>query len=150
MAFELMSQHGLSDWHFRFDHARRRFGCCRYRQKLITLSRPLVLLNQENQVRDTILHEIAHALTPDDGHGVRWRAKCVEIGADPARCFDDEAVRSPARPPARYRLGCKRCDWWIDRRRVTRNRYICRRCRSPLVYQMRITPSPTSAAIQPL
>ena len=47
LATELMRQHGLIDagWRFRFDHARRRFGSCRYAEKAITLSRPLVLLN---------------------------------------------------------------------------------------------------------
>ena len=46
LARELMRRHGLFDagWRFRFDHARRRFGCCRYGPKLITLSRPLTLL----------------------------------------------------------------------------------------------------------
>jgi hypothetical protein len=44
-----MRRHGLFEagWRFRFDHARRRFGCCRYGPKLITLSRPLTLLNGE-------------------------------------------------------------------------------------------------------
>jgi predicted SprT family Zn-dependent metalloprotease len=135
LAHSLLSEHGLSDWSFRFDHARRRFGSCRYRAKLITLSRPLTMLNSDEQVRDTLLHEIAHALTPGDAHGRRWKAKCLQIGANPTRCFDDDSVRSPARPPARYRLGCRRCGWWIDRRRLTRHRYSCRRCRAPLVLQ---------------
>ena len=71
LAWDLMRQHGLADlgWRFRFDHARRRFGSCKYREKAITLSRPLTLLNGEAEVRDTVLHEIAHALCPGDGHG---------------------------------------------------------------------------------
>ena len=83
LALALMRQHGLNDWTFRFDHARRRFGSCQPRRKVITLSRPLAFLNAEPQVRDTVLHEIAHALTPGDGHGSRWKRKCVEIGAEP-------------------------------------------------------------------
>jgi predicted SprT family Zn-dependent metalloprotease len=137
LALSLLYEHGLSDWSFRFDHARRRFGSCRHRAKLITLSRPLTMLNSDEQVRDTLLHEIAHALTPGDGHGPRWKSKCLQIGASPTRCFDDNSVRSPTRSPARYRLGCRRCDWWIERRRLTRHRYICRRCRAPLVLQER-------------
>lgn len=137
LAHSLLARHDLSGWSFRFDHARRRFGSCRYRAKRITLSRPLTLLSDELQVRDTILHEIAHALTPGDGHGARWKSKCIEIGANPTRCFDDESVRSPSRPPVRYRLGCRRCNWWIDRRRLTRTRYVCRHCREPLVFQER-------------
>src|SRR4051794_7171378 len=95
LAITLMRQHGLSDWTFRFDHARRRFGSCRTRLKLITLSRPLTFLNDEPQVRDTILHEIAHSLTPGDGHGPAWRRKCAEIGANPRRCYGDDEVISP-------------------------------------------------------
>ncbi len=32
-----------------------------------------------------LLHEIAHALTPRDGHGPKWRAMCVRVGARPTR-----------------------------------------------------------------
>ena len=143
LARSLMTQHGLTGWTTRLDHARRRFGCCNYTRKLITLSRPLVLLNDESQVRDTILHEIAHALTPGDGHGPRWKAKCREIGADPKRTYDDATVRSPARKPAPYRMGCVACDWWTDRRRRPTRKYICRLCRKPLSLQMRVqTASP--------
>jgi len=137
LARSLMAEHGLSAWSFRFDHARRRFGSCRYGQRVITLSRPLTLLNNAEQVRDTILHEIAHALSPGDGHGLAWKAACHRIGARPVRCYTEQAVRSPARAPARYRMGCKQCDWWIERRRRPDRRYLCRRCRGPLVYQER-------------
>jgi len=133
-----MRLHGLDGWSFRFDHARRRFGSCRYGQKLITLSRPLTMLNTEEQVRDTLLHEIAHALTPGDGHGVRWKQKCRQIGARPVRCYGDDAVVSPPRSAARYRLGCLACGWWVDRRRLTRRKLICRQCRGHLVYEDRI------------
>ena len=129
-----MRQHGLFDagWRFRFDHARRRFGCCRYGSKVITLSRPLTLLNGEPEVRDTLLHEIAHALCPDEGHGPRWQEKCREIGARPRRCYDDQSVASPPRRPARYEWGCRACDWWVQRRRRTRGTFVCAKCREKL------------------
>src|SRR5438477_1023387 len=111
LAKDLMSQHGLVDWKFSFDHARRRFGRCDYTNRLITLSRPLTLLNSLDEVRDTILHEIAHALCPKDGHGSRWRATCRRIGARPACCYTDTSVVSPPRAPARYRFGCPQCKW---------------------------------------
>src|SRR3569832_903715 len=112
LARNLMSQHGLVAWSFSFDHARRRFGRCDYTHKRITLSRPLTLLNNIDEVRDTILHEIAHALCPNDGHGRRWKAKCREGGARPARCYSDAAAASPARAAARYQYGCQGCGWW--------------------------------------
>ena len=137
LAVQLMKQHGLSDWTFRFDHARRRFGSCRCRSKVITLSRPLTFLNEEAQVRDTILHEIAHALTSGDGHGARWKAKCREIGADPKRTYTDEEVVSPPRRVAPFEIGCERCGWWHDRHRRTRRKLVCRVCRKPVAIRLK-------------
>ena len=139
LARTLMRQHGLErdGWTFRFDHARRRFGSCQPGRKLLTLSRPLTLLNNEDQVRDTILHEIAHALTPGDGHGRRWRAKCVEIGANPKRTYGDDEVVSPPRRPAWFEMGCERCNWWVDRRRRTRRKLVCKACRRAVTYRLK-------------
>src|SRR3954468_886353 len=91
LARDLMREDGLLDaeWAFGFDHARRRFGKCDYDGRRITLSRPLTLLNGIHEVRDTVLHEIAHALCPGDGHGQHWRATCRRIGAAPKRCYTD-------------------------------------------------------------
>lgn len=139
LALAHMARHGLHDWRFEFDHARRRFGCCKYRSKVISLSRPLTLLNAEPQVLDTILHEIAHALTPGDGHGPRWRAACVKLGARPQRCYGETEVASPPRRPAAYRYGCGPCAWWVDRRRLVANRYVCGKCGGKLIYHHKAT-----------
>ena len=136
LARALMTRHGLADWQFLFDHARWRFGSCQPRRKRITLSRVLTLLNDESEIRDTILHEIAHALTPGDGHGNRWKAACVKIGARPTRCYSDERVASPPRRPARFRIGCPVCGWWADRHRRSRHKLICRSCRREIVLRL--------------
>ena len=138
LAEALLREHGLTEWRFRFDHARRRFGSCRPTHKLITLSRPLTLLNSLEQVRDTILHEIAHALAPDDGHGPRWRAACRRVGARPVRCYaadGRDGVVSPPRRAARYRIGCTTCGWWTERRRLSRRTLVCRACRQTVTYR---------------
>jgi predicted SprT family Zn-dependent metalloprotease len=152
MARLLMRQHGLTDWTFRFDHARRRFGSCRPRERVITLSKYLTFLNGDAEVRDTILHEIAHALAPGDGHGRKWQATCVRIGAKPSRCYTDDEVTSPPRRPAAYQIGCGKCGWWADRHRLTRRKLVCRACRSPVVYREKPTrpeAAPTAVVIGP-
>lgn len=79
----LIEAHLGTEWKLGWSHARRIFGQCHYAVKTIFLSKPLVELNPEDQVLDTILHEIAHALTPGDGHGNEWRAMCRKLGATP-------------------------------------------------------------------
>lgn len=138
LARELMNRHGLHDWSFAFDHARRRFGRCDYTHRRITLSKSLTFLNFLEEVRDTVLHEIAHALTPGAKHGPRWRAKCREVGARPVRCYTEQHVVSPPRRPARYLLGCPQCQWWVERHRTARQPYICTRCRGKVTYRERM------------
>lgn len=125
LAHSLMHQHGLSDWRFAFDNAKRRLGQCRYSTRTISLSRPLTLLNDEVQTRDTLLHEIAHALTPGAQHGPAWRRKCVEIGARPDRCARADEVEMPAAP---YALACPHCTVESPRFRRPKRRMVCRAC----------------------
>lgn len=67
MAEEEMKKHGLLEWSFSFDNAIERFGSCRLTSKKISLSKKLIELNSIERVRNTLLHEIAHALAP---HGL--------------------------------------------------------------------------------
>jgi len=98
LAHSLLSQHGLADWGFAFDHARRRLGSCDYRERRITLSRPLTTLNPEAVVGDTILHEIAHALTQGARHGSAWRLQAAALGAEPRACVRASVIASPPPP----------------------------------------------------
>ena len=91
-----MGLHGLDDWHFRFDRATRRFGCCNHKSKTISLSGHLVSLNDKRDVRDTILHEIAHALAGPKvrPHGREWRQIAIRIGCNGRRCYGHEVLTS--------------------------------------------------------
>lgn len=92
-----MYDHGLiqKGWKFRYGRGKKRFGCCDYDKKEISISRPLSNLNDEKKVMDIILHEIAHALVGyGHGHDKVWRRKCIEIGGDGKRCYSLETTNT--------------------------------------------------------
>lgn len=92
LARDLMDQHGLEGWRFEYDDAKRRAGMCHYARRRISLSAPLATVYDESEVRDTVLHEIAHALAGSEaGHGAQWRAKAREIGCSALRYVDPDA-----------------------------------------------------------
>jgi len=70
-------------WHFVWSNHMTTYGMCRYGPKEIVLSKPMTEACNEAEVEDTILHEIAHALTPGSGHGPVWKMMARKLGADP-------------------------------------------------------------------
>lgn len=92
LAEHLLERHGLHDWSVEYDAAKRRAGICRFGPRVIGLSAPLTALHGEVEVRDTILHEIAHALVgPRHGHDAVWRRQAVAIGCSGQRCTPETA-----------------------------------------------------------
>ncbi|MHA3722912.1 SprT-like domain-containing protein [Leucobacter sp. HY1910] len=68
-------------WQFGFDHAKRRAGLCHFGKKQITVSRYLAVKFSDEEIYQTLLHEVAHALAgPDAGHGPRWKRLAEVIG----------------------------------------------------------------------
>src|SRR4051794_36578616 len=92
LAESLIARHGLSGWRVEFDTAKRRAGICRYAERVIGLSAPLTRLHDEAEVRDTVLHEVAHALVgARHGHDSVWRHTARRIGCSGLRCVPAEA-----------------------------------------------------------
>ena len=80
----LMDHHGLEEWSLGFIAARGKLGECRPLDRHIGLSRHHAVTGSPEQVTDTVLHEIAHALAgPEAGHGPAWKAIARRIGATP-------------------------------------------------------------------
>lgn len=126
VARNLMNAHGLHDWQFKFDKAKRRAGVCKHSKKVISLSLHYVTKNPEDEIRDTILHEIAHALAgPGEGHGLIWKSICIRIGAKPIRCYSAQVVM----PEGRWKATCPNCQRIFKRHRRSRfRRYYCPSC----------------------
>lgn len=112
LAHDLMAEFGLTadGWSFRFDTAKRRFGCCKRssdgRIRVISLSRPLTITNDRAAVEDTLRHEIAHALAPmHAAHGPQWREACRLTGARPQQCYGAEVKLAAGT----WRFRCEGC-----------------------------------------
>ena len=109
MVREAMANYGLTDkgWTFSWDGSKKRFGLCSYGHRRIKMSRALTLVNDESEVRDTLLHEIAHALVgPGNGHGIVWKLKAQSIGARPVACYTSDHVKAVDAP---YTFKCLDC-----------------------------------------
>lgn len=77
-------KHGLTDWHVRYTmNANSPFlGLCDYKSKSIILNAHHIDIHPKTEVINTIRHEIAHALTPGQGHNDVWATKAREVGCD--------------------------------------------------------------------
>lgn len=131
LARQLMDQYGLSDWGLRADNARRRAGMCNQTDKVLSFSRYLIPLYDKADVRDVILHEIAHALVgAKHGHDSVWKKTAKTIGARPKARLDKslpsveapwvgicpnghrvDRFRRPRKP-----MSCAQCSPRFDRR----------------------------------
>lgn len=79
----LLRKHGLTDWVVTFDQSTSRAGQCNHSWKRITFGIPFMQTAGEEQVKNTILHEVAHAVVgPKQGHGSVWKAFFISIGGN--------------------------------------------------------------------
>jgi len=127
LARELMDEHGLNDWRFILSSTKRSVGRCWYADKKIEYS-TYYLHNSDEEVKDTILHEIAHALAGNAaGHNYMWKHYARLVGARPERCAPPEVTTS-AKP--NYVIRCESCGWETKRFRMRRSNHggMCPEC----------------------
>lgn len=120
LALKHMTAHGLiaKGWSFDFDSAERRMGVCKHGPKHISISRHYTEHADEAQVVNTILHEVAHALTPGAKHGPVWKAMASRLGATPKACGKNpyyDTIRDERREAiiAKNLLNAKQDQWFV-------------------------------------
>jgi predicted SprT family Zn-dependent metalloprotease len=126
LALHLLAAHGLRDWSFTFNRSKLQMGCCCYGSKIIRLSRHFVARNSPDLIRDTLLHEIAHALVgPGHGHDAEWRSMCRRIGAKPERLSNETEM-----PEGRWQATCLSCGMQHHKHRRPKHMkgWFCCRC----------------------
>lgn len=93
-ATALMTAHGVGRLKFEFDRGKNRIAAMHSvtiggysMPERITFSRHFAELLSEEEIREVILHEIAHALAGHRaGHGPVWAKHARELGIKPERC----------------------------------------------------------------
>jgi len=105
IAVNMLHDHGLAQqgWTVVWDSARGRNGQCNYARKTISLSRITNAIRDEADVRQTIIHEVAHALTPGADHGYLWKIKFRALGGSGDRVARDKVDVSLI---SKYRVEC--------------------------------------------
>ncbi len=129
LAERLLRRHGLAGWRFAFDQAKRRGGACHFGRRTISLALGYAHAADDAELRDTLLHEIAHALVgPRHHHDAVWQAQAQAIGCSARRChtltFAEPSVI------ARCANGC----FAVGKHRRRRGMR-CRRCGGAVLYE---------------
>lgn len=77
----IVAEHLSPDWRVRVN---KRFSStlsmASYNLRLLEFSLPVLEYMSDFHLRQLALHEIAHALAQNDGHGKLFKKKCKEIG----------------------------------------------------------------------
>jgi predicted SprT family Zn-dependent metalloprotease len=126
LAYKLMRENGLIGWKFGLNKNKRRLGVCRHRKRLIELSVDFVSMNTDEEIIDTIKHEIAHALVgPGHGHGPVWKAKARQLGCNPVPCSMDAAM-----PHGHFQAVCPGCGMIHSKHRCPKvlTGWVCKKC----------------------
>jgi predicted SprT family Zn-dependent metalloprotease len=129
LAMKKMMEHGLMDWSFRFSYGKRMFGVCNYTKKQIRLSEKLTLLNSEERVLNTILHEIAHAMLPPGArHGYEWKELARSIGCSGERVYKESNTVTIQREKPAIAYECINCHKVYMYYKTLRRMHACGEC----------------------
>lgn len=81
LAIELMNKHGVGHFKFKYGRSRAYAGNCSSSSQTIKLNIRFVVENDLERIKNTILHEIAHAIVgTEHGHRKVWQDKAKELG----------------------------------------------------------------------
>ena len=135
LTYSLVAKHlpGMG-WRIDWNNSAVNAGQCKHTIRTLVFSTRITREVDVEEFTDTVLHEIAHALTPGHGHDAVWVAKHRSLGGTGSRTWSDPDVSAAV---SKHRIECKSltCDFKTYRQRITkavRERGQCPRCRSGL------------------
>ena len=133
----------LSEWELKFSNQKRHLGCCSPRKKIISVSRAFMQTNPFSVMKDTLLHEIAHALhyieTGKTNHNNNWKKFALKVGCEPKRCATGEGLNMPK---GNYIGVCPVCRKETHFYRRVRRSYSCSHCTKSYDSRFKLTIMP--------
>lgn len=136
---EMMKKHKLDDWKFKWDKRSKTCGGqCNYDDKTIEVTLKYALKCSEEEYKNTLLHEIAHALVgKGHGHNDVWKKKAISIGCTGETCHTVSFTEY------KYKVICKCADRVEGYHRMCKsvkdimsNKVSCTKCKSVLKIKM--------------
>lgn len=113
-------------WSFRFDNGKKRAGLCNYTAREISVSRYIAAKASDDDIHQTLLHEVAHAMAGHAaGHGSTWKRVAESIGCDPSRTHSLETPEDLAPWLGRCPEGHEHVRW---RAPASGREYRCLKC----------------------
>lgn len=104
-------------------------GFCCYWKKEIKISIPISTYHSEEEVTDTILHEVTHALVgPSHNHDKVWKAKAIEIGSSGRRTYGQQPRELQRRSKHTYYYKCPHCGKISVKHRRLKEGTSCGKC----------------------
>jgi len=131
MARRLMSKFLDESWSMRFMNSKSSAGICDYNFRNILLSRFAVIHLSMVQIREIILHEIAHALVGwRNNHNKIWKKMSLRIGASGQTKYTFHL----SCPTFILFCGCCERERFVKRKKVERYKF-CQMCKQKFRYK---------------
>jgi SNF2-related domain/Helicase conserved C-terminal domain/SprT-like family len=84
-----LNNNGLQKWGLRINSSLNPsfpyLGLCSYKDQCIIISSHHLQIHPDEEIKNTVRHEIAHALTPGHAHDTVWQDKAKEVGCTSAQ-----------------------------------------------------------------
>lgn len=123
----------INGWSISMDNKKTSLGTTDYNKKRVTISKHFLrgITCNEKKMRNTILHEIAHVLTPGHQHGKKWKSVALKIGCDGKICGEMDL------PDPKYIVTCKnKCFTNSYYRKPKVENKICPKCRNNAILKI--------------
>lgn len=130
---ELKEEYDLDGWKFELGRGYRTSGYCSDMSKTIRISKHLIEQEEFDVFKNTIFHEIAHAIVgTKNHHNNLWREKFIELGGNGRRCSNYNLEK-----PYKYELTCENecfSNKFLrkPRKDYESSRYYCKTCKGRL------------------